>query len=177
MSQPGLSREATASMMAMLSEAESMTAQPGRVRAPRGLGPSLVDLMVATLRRGSVSECLIWPLGGKDGYGVVAIGGRTLRVHRHIYEQVVQPVPVGLDLDHLCRNRACFNPAHLEPVTSRENTMRGAGVAPAKAAQTHCVHGHEFTPENTYTKANGCRSCRTCSRASDRSYNKKRRAA
>ncbi|WP_414654556.1 HNH endonuclease signature motif containing protein [Intrasporangium sp.] len=68
------------------------------------------------------------------------------------------PIPEGLVLDHLCRNRACCNPAHLEPVTIRENILRGE-----PANRTHCPHGHAYTPENTRID-NNMRSCRTCIR-------------
>jgi hypothetical protein len=82
-----------------------------------------------------------------------------------------------LVLDHLCRNRRCVNPEHLEIVTSVENVMRGEGFGPKNAAKTHCDKGHEFTPENTYirTRAQGGRECRACIRIkSARSYRSKK---
>lgn len=79
------------------------------------------------------------------------------------------PIPAGLTLDHLCRVRACVNPAHLEPVTLAENKRRGESPAARKARQTHCMRGHEFTPENTIRRKDRRgrgiltgRECRVC---------------
>jgi hypothetical protein len=72
-----------------------------------------------------------------------------------------------LKLDHLCRNPACVRPDHLEAVTARENTLRGIGPTAVNALKTHCVHGHEFTPENTRMKGIR-RVCRECQRAANR---------
>ena len=88
--------------------------------------------------------------------------------HRVVYEILVGPIPVGLELDHLCRNRACVNPDHLEPVTTRTNLLRGYSPWACRARQTHCKRGHEFTPENTYGTGDGRRYCRTCRRAHHR---------
>jgi hypothetical protein len=109
------------------------------------------------------TRCWVWDKAkDRDGYGVTQIKRKNLRVHRAAYEAIVGPVPSGLVLDHLCRNRACYNPDHLEPVTNRENLMRGDTAAAKRAAQTHCKRGHEFTSANTYTTSQGNRSCREC---------------
>lgn len=121
--------------------------------------------------------CWEWAAYRKaDGYGMFRLDGQSRLAHRVAYELFVGPVPDGLQLDHKCRNRGCVNPAHLEPVTSRENTMRGDSDSAAKARATHCVNGHEFTPENTYVwPRDGTRHCRTCKRARDLRYERERR--
>lgn len=110
------------------------------------------------------------------GYGRFAPTGESSRsAYLVAYAALVGPVPRGLQLDHLCRNRACVNPEHLEPVTQAENARRSAA-----ASKTHCVNGHEFTPENTYLRPPGCgghRDCRACIRARANRYIAKRRAA
>lgn len=102
------------------------------------------------------------------GYGTFTLwlGGKqkNYRAHRWAYEHFIGPIPDGLTLDHLCRNRACVNQQHLEPVTIRENTLRGEGFAAANASKTHCKRGHVFDEANTCIGRNGYRQCRTCNR-------------
>lgn len=81
--------------------------------------------------------------------------------HRVAYEWSIGPIPEGMVIDHLCRNRQCVNPSHLEVVTNVENVMRGYSIWAINARKTHCKRGHEFTPENTIER-NGTRACRTC---------------
>ena len=101
-----------------------------------------------------------------SGYGVFAITSlKSMLAHRFSYELLVGPIAPGLELDHLCRVRACCNPAHLEPVTPLENFRRGYAIAAINARKTHCKHGHEFSPENTYVytgKQGTSRICREC---------------
>jgi hypothetical protein len=84
--------------------------------------------------------------------------------HRFAYELFVDEIPDGLTLDHLCRNPRCVNPGHLEPVTQRENTLRGISPVAVNAAKTHCKHGHLLDEANTYMTNAGSRQCRTCNR-------------
>ena len=102
------------------------------------------------------------------GYGQIRAAGRRrlLQAHRVAYELLRGPIPEGLTIDHLCRNPGCVNPAHLEPVTMRENLLRGTGMSATYARRTECSRGHPFSPENTiiYGKYRGpkSRKCRTC---------------
>lgn len=120
--------------------------------------------------------CIEW-VGGLNwkGYGKVAIGGRTKVAHRVAYELLVGPIPDGLTLDHLCRNRACVNPEHLEPVTNRENILRGTAPSAMNAAKTHCPQGHPYDEANTYVSAKGSRHCRQCHAERQRQYLARRR--
>lgn len=102
--------------------------------------------------------CIVWRGPLRNGYGVLL----GMNAHRLAYIHNVGPIPEGLVLDHLCRNRACVNHLHLEPVTQRENVMRGVNVTALNARKTHCVNGHEFTSENTWLENGSKRRCRRC---------------
>lgn len=138
-------------------------------------------------------DCWIWTAAvDPGGYGRVWHDGNMRLAHRVTYEVFVGPIPDGLSLDHICHNadtscdggkgcphRLCVNPAHLEPVTQGDNARRGRTgqrSGEQKRSRTHCIHGHEFTPENTYVIASkNARVCITCRRANGARHDAKRR--
>jgi len=122
----------------------------------------------------SQATCWEW-LGARTrgGYGQFrADCGSLVLAHRFAWETQNGPIPDGRHIDHLCRNRACVNPAHLEPVTPRTNTLRGVGLTAEFAKRAACANGHEFTEANTQRVASrpNARICKTCKNARDRDY-------
>ena len=122
--------------------------------------------------------CWVWTASQTPhGYGQFNAGdNRITRAHQFAYVLLVGPVPQGLELDHLCRNRLCVNPAHLEPVTHAENLRRAVRAAP-RGQMTHCRKGHALAGANLYESPDGGRHCRTCRRERMRPYLRAYRAA
>jgi HNH endonuclease len=119
-------------------------------------------------------ECWLWlGLLNGSGYGVFSMNGRTVMAHRVAYERQNGSIPPGLEIDHLCRNRTCVNPVHLEPVTGRVNTLRSTSFTALNARKTHCPAGHAYDRTNTF----GRRGCRTCVRSQQAAYRQTHKAA
>lgn len=134
---------------------------------------------------GAPDECWIWRGKVQKGYGRTPLIGpgaprkaagsvKAGRVHRIAYTALVGPIPAGMTLDHLCRERLCCNPAHLEPVTTRENVLRGDTIPAANVAKQSCLRGHWLRDPNLVPAAlmRGSRECRCC--AAGRDFAKRR---
>lgn len=122
-------------------------------------------------RVNKTENCWLWTGAISDGYGSVNVGnGKYDKAHRVSYRLLKGGIPNALHLDHLCRQRNCVNPDHLEPVSMRENLNRGLMhlgnriIVDGKALCLKCKWGHDFNKENTYIRRNGFRQCKVCSR-------------
>lgn len=166
------------------------------MRYAHGVAEAIPDRVVSRIL-GRIEKlpngCWRWPGAKTEGYGRICWKQDGVKVwwlvHRAMYEAMVGPIPDGLHLDHICHDpescsptvakdcphRACCNPSHLEPVTIRENLLRGGGAAARRRAVTHCPKGHAYDEANTITSKRGQRSCKTCAYALMRTYRERNR--
>ncbi len=121
--------------------------------------------------------CWLWEsYVGSNGYGKFTTTYWSRGAHRVAYELSIGPIPEGLQIDHLCRIRHCVNPAHMETVTSRENTMRGEGPSAIAARKTHCPKDHPYDAQNTgYRRGGRSRVCKECHRRETAARARRRR--
>lgn len=114
----------------------------------------------------TAAECWVWKGSlWVKGYGRFyhkSLGRKAIRAHRMAYILSRGPIPTGLVIDHLCRNRLCMNPAHMEIVTNKENVLRGIGPTAMRKRKTHCIRGHELAGENVVVRPTGARRCKVC---------------
>jgi hypothetical protein len=129
-------------------------------------------MVLDNLRIGEPNAC--WPWAGKcrtwNGYAQTHQG----LAHRVVYETLHGPIPPGMQIDHLCRNRECTNPNHLEVVTPRENQLRGNGVGGRNARKTHCPKGHPY--DGTHSATRGGRRCKRCHADQERERHRRKHA-
>lgn len=163
-----------------MSADDQITIAARGARDARGAGGhfSAIDRFWAKVEGGSYEECWIWTACRENnGYGsFTPKTGQAVRAHRFAYEHMRGVIPDGLHLDHLCRNRACCNPWHLEPVTCAVNVRRGA-----IGAKTHCPSGHPLSGDNLYShidsRGYSRRFCRACRQINQLAYRERQRAA
>ncbi len=137
------------------------------------------DTKYVIVERGFGTPCWIW-IASKDkwGYGRFRLKGRTALAHRVSWELKNGSLPdyPSQELDHLCGNRECVNPDHLEAVSQKVNTLRSTSFSAVNAGKTACKAGHFYSQGNTYIRPNGTRDCRACIRERVRAYKERRRA-
>lgn len=143
---------------------------------------SLQERLLAKIEKrdgGYTSPCWFWTGAMfQNGYAAIKAGRRAARAHRVSYETFIGPIPDDLTIDHLCRNKSCVNPDHLEPVTNKENFLRA--VFPKthgfnKREKTHCPKGHAYDTQNTHITPQGWRKCKICQRQKSNEWHAKNR--
>lgn len=128
------------------------------MRHPQNIQDVLLRLIICTPSR-LPTGCWEWQGATDNGYGRTRWQGKKSYAHRVVYEHFRGIVPAGLHIDHLCRNRRCANPWHLEPVSRKENILRGDGPTALNARRTHCKNGHPLTGQHLFVTSEGRRRC------------------
>lgn len=137
-----------------------------------------LEKIIKAVKINLTNGCWEWQRPLSEGYGYLPFKStrRNIRAHRLSYEIFKGSIPKGLTVDHLCCNRKCCNPDHLEVVTRGENARRGKGLEIThnkRRLRTHCKNGHEYTSENTRidnSKGRNARVCRICAKLKTRQY-------
>jgi hypothetical protein len=142
---------------------------------------NIIARFMARVKVDSLTGCWNWTgYLGKTGYARQVVKSLKINYAHRVAWLVLarRKIPTGKQIDHLCRNRRCVNPNHMEAVTSRENTMRGENFCAKQVQQTHCKYGHPFDKKNTYVNpTNHERHCRMCARTYQKILRARRRAA
>jgi hypothetical protein len=127
--------------------------------------------------RPNLGPCWVWTGAKVEGYGVIQLNGRPVKAHILSFTWAKGPIEEGRERDHLCRNRACVRPDHLEAVSHWTNVARGISPHGLNATKVHCPKGHLYDETNTRVDSKGRRHCRTCRNEASRRYYLRRRAA
>lgn len=150
-------------------EEDEVNTKPRTYKTPE----QIVAFIMARVDRRNGPDDYCWIYQGNvnklTGYGQATLNFKVDTVHRLMYTHVIEPIAPKMQIDHLCRVRACCNPVHLEMVTQQENIRRGESLSARYARRTHCSKGHEFSEENTMRISTNpsYRICRTCKRSVD----------
>ena len=136
------------------------------------LGPDLRRFVI-NIKIDPLTFCWEWQKSLKHGYGHFYIKPKQKLTHRLAYEHWNRPIPKLIVIDHLCKNKKCCNPTHLEAVSQKTNVLRDLQYYPGKD-KNQCIHGHEFTPENIYNTKTGERQCKKCLKYAAKKHKGKR---
>lgn len=133
---------------------------------------STEERFFAKVDKNAPNGCWLWTASRfAAGYGQFRYSPqKNGRAHSWSYEHFKGPIPEGLQIDHLCKNKLCVNPDHLEAVTAMVNVHRSNNACAVNARKTHCPQGHAYSLENTYVDPAGRRICRACSTAAKRAW-------
>jgi len=124
------------------------------------------------------NNCWEWQASKNNkGYGTFWHNKKYVKAHRVSYELFKGLIPQDLTIDHLCRNRKCVNPEHLEAVTMKENTLRGIGFSAINKRKTQCPKGHPYSGDNLFIRKTGGRGCKICAGNAQRRHRLKIREA
>lgn len=134
-----------------------------------------MEKFLGKVKKGLPNECWPWEGTTNNGYGQVTMPGRQVAAHRLSYQAWIGPIPEGLDIHHVCHNKLCVNPAHLEALPHKDHTRQHlTNPLTQNFLKTHCLRGHELSGYNVYV-INGSRNCRECNNRRNReSYARKK---
>jgi len=131
------------------------------------MDPKIIQRFMSKIKKSK--NCWIWTGGISDGYGFFKFENTSIRAHRFSYELFKEMIPFRMQIDHLCKNKKCVNPEHLEIVIHQENMMRSNSVSGVNSQKTHCPKGHKYSGVNK----RGQRIYKTCIKVQKNNFRKR----